>query len=470
LLPGWLKLLKNWKAEKEPEFKESRYVWRVYVEQLRQRRLVGILEFKEESPAELQKLPPQLIDGLINIFSPGNAITFNRWEALCKKWAGRLSLDADFIMKSVYDCGLVGRFTRLKADEKSIHSVIYGPMAPLTSLCEKKSKDLIEHNKKWLDKIKRPIYGIAHDFTYENEDIKKQALSSIHGFVLNKISQIEALPPDGSSLKIHDNLSWYFIWDKPRGKFHLALEFLLAVMKVAGRSSGGFEWKELGAAVDDSIGGSKRFDNDTDKLLVLLEDITVLPLDDMGLTSRGSLYPVYILGSIELHTNASTKALDRSIHAITNLEIEKLQKVCISAKRIILTENRALLIKMYKTGWFEKDPESFVIGIDGRLRLGHRTFLKLLHKSRPDVSCFIWTDSDSSGISFINDLHGIFPESRIIIIDENSLQSVDFEEFQVIIKENPRLLNREQESFLGGPKDWDKVFTLPNPLLCNPPA
>jgi hypothetical protein len=144
--------------------------------------------------------------------------------------------------------------------------------------------------------------------------------------------------------------------------------------------------------------------------------------------------------------------------------------VCISAKRIILTENRALLIKMYKTGWFENDPETFVIGIDGRLRLGHRTFLKLLRRSCPDVPCFIWTDSDSSGISFINDLHEIFPESRIVIINENSLQSVGYEEFQAIIKNNPRLLNREQESYLGGPVDWDKVFTPPNQLLYNPPV
>jgi hypothetical protein len=97
MLPGWLKLLKNWKAEKQPEFREGHYIWRVYVEQLRQRRLVGILEFKEESSSEVQKLPPQIIGMLINTFSPGNAITSNRWKAICKKWAGGLSLDADFI-------------------------------------------------------------------------------------------------------------------------------------------------------------------------------------------------------------------------------------------------------------------------------------------------------------------------------------------------------------------------------------
>ena len=457
MLPEWLKLLKSWKAEEMPKFMDGHYVWRVYVEQIRQLRLVGILEFKEEAPEEIQKLPLEFINGLINLFWNGNAITSNRWEAFCKKWASKLSLDPASIMMSTYNCGLVGRFTRFKADEKSLHSVIYGPMTSMMALCDKKLKDIIANNQKWLNKVKKTLRSITNNVTYENEDAKTQAILSIKDFVLVKISQIETLVKD-SSLKIHDRLTWSFAWNKPRGKFHLALEFLLAVIKASHRSTGGFEWKELGAAVDDSIGGSKRFDNDMDRLLELLEHITGLPLEDLGLTSRGSLYPVYILGSIKLYTETSTEDLTCSIHAITNLEVEKLQKVSISAKRIILTENRALLIKMYKTGWFKKDPESFVIGIDGRLRLGHRRFLKLLQKGRSHVPCFIWTDSDMPGISFINDLHGIFPKNRIVLIDEGSLQSLDFESFQARIKENPRLLNREQESFLGGPEVWDVVF------------
>jgi len=460
MFPRWVKFLKSWKAEEKPTYEEGRYVWRVYLEGVRQRRLAGILEFKEDAREEIHKLPQELIEGLIKLFSDSNALSGERWEEFCKKWASRLSLNDDFIMKSSFDLGLVGRFTRFKADEKSIHSVTYGPMDALTALCNKKAKEIVESNQKWLNKMKREIKSVT--LKEDENGHKGQALSIIRNFVLDKISQIEELSAEEHPVKIHDKLTWTFAWDKPRSKFHLAMEFLLAVIKAVNRYPDGFEWKELGPQIDDSIGGSKRFDKDAEKLLSLVEDITDLPLEDLGLTSRGSLYPLYILGSLELTTDIASRTLSDSIHAITNLEIERLDNVRISAKRIILTENRALLIKMYKTGWYRKDPKSLVIGIDGRLRLAHRRFLKLLRDSSPSVPCFIWTDSDSSGISFIKDLHDIFPESRIVLMDEKSLKVLAFKDFLVEIKENPRLLNREQESFLGGPLEWDELFDIKN--------
>lgn len=474
--------------------------------------MAGIMEFRDASFQEAKRLPRDFLQALSDFFSAGNAVTEQGWYDFCKKWSAKLSRDPDLLSGLVMDCGLVGRFIRLKSDEKSIHSISYGPMEPLASMIREAAFKLAEENRRWLDSIMNALKDIEVKTLESNRssvestpppwsgaepapaaDAKCEALRTVKRFLENKLAEIAGLHEDRGkngehtreyfrSVRIADSLPWTFRWDKPNNKFRLAVDFLLSVLKVAGRSPEGFEWKELGAQAQQSIGGSKVFDRDREKLLDLVSEICGMPLEDLGLTSRGSLYSVYILGKIELafcaesqnrcngqecdlpQENPSngefrTLSLD-SLHAVTNFEVEELKSLSTPAGRIILTENRALLIKMYKTGWFRKSPESFVVGIDGRLRLSHHRFLKLLQKAAPHTPCYIWTDSDSPGISFVEELHHLFPGARVVFIEGHNLSCLDYEKFTEKIKERPDLLNREQESLLGGPDDWDRVFRI----------
>lgn len=461
MFPSWIKLLKNWKPEDKPRYQSDRFEQRVFYEGARRRRLAGILEYKEVLFEQIKKLPGEFIEALASLFATAGSVTQDGWKQFCRKQAAKLGLDPDSLLTLPFELGLAARFTRLKSDEKSIHSVVFGPTSYLLKLIEDNRKNTTEANTKWLRFMKKAA-GASLPRSPSLDPDKKAALSAIRRFIAEKIEKIENA--NGYTVKLTDSLPWSFDWDKPKGKFHLALEFLLAVLTVAGReTAGGFEWKELGAAVDSSIGGSKRFDRDRDRLIALVEDIAQVPLYDLGLTSSGSLYSIYVLGDARLslkHESGTPQSLSfSSLHALTNVEAEQLEGMSISAKRIILTENRALLLKMLKTGWFKKPPGAFVIGTDGRLRLGHRRFLKVLRESAPDTACFIWTDSDSPGLSFAKDLHRIFPDGRIVFIEGNTLHCLDYDGFSAKMLSDPGLLGKEQESFLGGPDDWDRVFT-----------
>jgi hypothetical protein len=512
MFPGWVRLLKDWIPAEKPRFSIGKWEWPVYSASKRRQRMAGIMEFRDASFQEAKRLPRDFLQALSDFFSAGNAVTEQGWYDFCKKWSAKLSRDPDLLSGLVMDCGLVGRFIRLKSDEKSIHSISYGPMEPLDTIIREAAFKLAGENRKWLDSIinafkdievKTPeSYGPSGESAPTPKsgagpaltgDAKVEALQAIKRFLENKLTEIaelhesvvengEPAQKDFRSVRLTESLPWTFRWNRTNDKFRLAVEFLLSVLKVAGRSPEGFEWKELGAQAQQAIGGSKMFDRDREKLLDLIQEICGMPLEDLGLTSRGSLYPVYILGKIELtfcaesqnrcigqecdlpQENPSngqfrTLSLD-SLHAITNFEVEELKSLSTPAGRIILTENRALLIKMYKTGWFKKSPESFVVGIDGRLRLSHHRILKLLQRAAPHIPCYIWTDSDSPGISFVEELHHLFPGARVVFIEGHNLSCLDYEKFTEKIKARPDLLNREQESLLGGPDDWDRVFQI----------
>ena len=74
----------------------------------------------------------------------------------------------------------------------------------------------------------------------------------------------------------------------------LALEFLLALGQAVPDNPEGFEWKKLGGAAYLEIGGSKRFDHLKDDLCTLAEIVTGLPVEELGLVSKGSLYSIYL--------------------------------------------------------------------------------------------------------------------------------------------------------------------------------
>ncbi len=157
MFPSWIKLLKGWVPNEKPNFWAGRYEWCVYKQNNNKHKLVGILEYKKAMPKAISSIPPNTINSLFSIFSTGKAVPENKWEDFCQKCAKELSIKPDIVFKLFINTGLIGRFTRLKRDENSIHSVWYGPTDLMTKLMKNTKKEY-QYGKRWGNLIK----GSAH--------------------------------------------------------------------------------------------------------------------------------------------------------------------------------------------------------------------------------------------------------------------------------------------------------------------
>src|SRR5690606_37771179 len=86
-----------------------------------------------------------------------------------------------------------------------------------------------------------------------------------------------------------------------------------------GSSRQQIDWKEIGAAYYQTIGGSKVFDRNQEEFLELLEEWGGYPAVEFGLTSLGHITPVFFSGDV---IGQYATFFHGPIHAVTNISIE----------------------------------------------------------------------------------------------------------------------------------------------------
>lgn len=376
--------------------------------------------------------------------------------------APSLSIDAGRLAGMMVEYGWLGRWTRLRPDEKTIKAVEYGPMPALERLLQSKEEQIISENRSWLAEMEERLAGLKDSPRESAAGIAGEFISSVTTFLEEKLLSLRESDSVESIFLLHQAAPWTFKWNKPRGRFHLGVEFLLALLQSLKRSPAGFEWKELGAGFAAGIGGSKRFDRAREELIALAETISGIPLDEAGLTSRGSLYSLYLLGRLIViyRPGEVQEFLPSTIHALTNVQVQKIKEIKTFARRVVLTENRALLLKMERYGWQCLEPESLVIGIDGRLRLGHARFLKVLRECNPNVAWFAWLDTDASGTGIAGEIARIIPGAFFVLPRELAGPPLQYEGWLAELEKKPELRSREQEEDLGDPGVWQEIFKV----------
>jgi len=564
--PDWVRLLQGWQPAPQPRVTGEIQRWPVYRETARFKRLAGYLEgVFRTAPGEAPPLPAGVPELLKKIFQRRTRVDEKHLLAALAPAAAALATTPDDLARRLLAGGWLGRWVRLQADEKSISSVEYGPLAPLTGLLQYDMMQLAEENRRWLGEMYARLAELQKktgtSYTQKPDDAKttrrgrewpapapghekseiihagpggcpgSPSLHNAHGNEMNGTgtgahrheattgtgrNQKEAvgkllhcvrqalekaertlhkmhvgparpaetedndphLPPTSSNRAAsraeggsraettappsvpYGLFPRVFHPLKPRGRFHLAVEFLLALAECVRNSPEGFDWKEIGARFTRNIGGSKRFDAARDELAALAEAVTGSSLEQLGLTSSGSLYCIYFLGRLQAYFGP--EAVINSgpgVNALTNVQMERLTGLATTARRVLLTENRALLLKMAAAEWEEMDPPALVLGIDGRLRLAHARFLKVLAETHPSLPWFAWVDTDEAGLTIAGQIAAINPRCRFLL-PAGEIVRLDFAAWRRALEEDPALRNREQEDTLGHPSLWQEWFRI----------
>ncbi|MFK4426030.1 histidine kinase [Bacillus sp. RC51] len=240
--------------------------------------------------------------------------------------------------------------------------------------------------------------------------------------------------------------------DEKRWSFHkkvLFLDFLLAIFKISCEKRT-FDWKEIGAAYYEVIGGSKKFDQYKKEFLDQLEDMLDAPPHCLGLVSLGTVTPIFFCGKLQ---EGNTYYECDTVRSLTDLVVFR-HEYKTDAKVLWLVENRAVLTRIAAEDDFIASTGSLVVGVDGQLRSGHRKLIQsVLNHSKSITKIIIWTDYDGAGeiisdklfelvVSYEQYTRWISPEGKVLNKDE--------------FEKSVRLREIEQEESLGGVDTWKK--------------
>lgn len=340
--------------------------------------------------------------------------------------------------------GWVIREYRLKKDERTIDREQYRMGYPLFLFLQKLTTKMLEERndsmRSWLNKwqkTKHPEQGLS----LERLDILRRLNN-----VLSKLASDVILAIDHNLDHIESlNVGWRF------KKQLTYLHFLLALYQISSDQKQ-FDWKEIGARYFQYIGGSKVFDSYKSDLIQEAEELLGRPLHLFGLTSLGTITPIYFAGEMK---SPRANYHYGSIHATTDLAVFT-DRFETTADVIWLVENRGVLTRMAYEIDFIKASKSFILAIDGQLRSSHRQLIQYLMKNVKQV--IIWTDIDEAGLVIAKDAADLVRASNTKIkwvvppLDVTTNQMEFEDKYQTAMKIN----REEQEQEMGGVEWWKK--------------
>lgn len=330
------------------------------------------------------------------------------------------------------DCierGILIKEVRFEKDEKTVHSIFYRMGYGLFTYMEKKQQlERVKEEeafRQWA-KEKQSMPKYINEYTERLWHVLKRIEKDIE-----------------NALPAVDERRWSF------QKSFLFLEFLLATYKISCEKRT-FDWKEIGAAYYEVIGGSKKFDQHKKEFLNKLEDLLDAPPHCLGLVSLGTVTPIFYCGNLY---EGNTRYECDTVRSLTDLVVFR-HEYKTDAKVLWLVENRAVLTRMAAEDDFIASTGSLVVGVDGQLRSGHRKLIQsVLGHSKSIMKIIIWTDYDGAGEIISDKLFELVAPyeqyTRWISSEGKVLNKDEFEQ-------SVRLRKSEQEESLGGVDTWKK--------------
>jgi hypothetical protein len=468
--PSWIRLHKNWRVAEPPLKKDGLLRWRVYKETVRKASLVGYAETAAERDPDA--LPPGLLPKLIGFFARRRSIPHQYFMRHLAEEALKLRLPPEAMLNDLVRSGLLARWVTLAKDGVSPVSMEIGPGCVLEqAMSEKKLQQRAAiHNWIQAQQTRLALLESADldslDGTQE-EGVRLLVRQARHQ--LNSTQQYLDFAPRHLPKQVkHFSLSgtvnssiWPFSTGKLPRNYMFATEFLLAVAGVIVSNPRGFDWKELDEAVPGGIGGAKRLDALKSKLSDFVEQVTGFPFSDLGLISGGSVYSIYLSGRYELRSeNGDLETRSRpGLYAVTNIETEEAAAFTCPGDTVICIGSKALLLKMYRSGWVGDNPGVLVIGIDGRIRRAYKKLLRLLAEKAAGLRFFAWVDADGPGRAMASELAGLLPDLKMVmpaVAPEEGLRALDYVEWAGLVTKHTEHGNLERH--LGEPDLWSRVF------------
>jgi hypothetical protein len=442
-LPSWVKLNKNW-VPAEPYIEENWIVVDIFRETKTRKQRVSSYKqiFQEDS-----LLIDGLLEHLITYCKDGKHHVINGPSSKCITSASRrFNMTGEQILKQYFQSGYLGIETIYKRDGLSIDTVRYGTTEKTLNCAQDAINTIAQSNVEWLRKTQNQLERIVA-IIGNNPSPEQQKIIEFVGNIIDRCCCHD-------NVTLSPELPWKYNSNQLPGNFHKALEFLISLLYCMEEACA-FDWKEIGSCIDRSIGASKKFDNIKDQLLNLLESITHKEPDQLGIISMGSLYPLYLCGPITMDCKTTQCSIDsNTIYCLSNIQLQDIEGVQMRASRVIFTENRAVLLKMYKTNWIQ-DSNSLVICIDGNLKTTHKTLFQGLGKYAYTIPFYIWVDGDKAGRAIAQSLYDITPTAKLVGIQNTRLQI--FHGLHEWL-ENKEYHNREQENIMGGIVEWNELF------------
>lgn len=340
--------------------------------------------------------------------------------------------------------GWVIREYRLKKDERTIdreqYRMGYALFIYQEKLVKKAEAGRIAMLRTWLNRWEE-----TNQIKKTNDQQREDILTSLKALLTNIAGDVKAVIDQNQSQIKSIQIAWRF------NKQIIYLHFLLALYQIA-RTEMHFDWKEIGARYYQYIGGSKKFDGYKSDFIEQTENLLERPLLLIGLTSLGTITPIYFTGEMR---GKRVTYQSGAMHATTDLSVFS-DKFETSADVLWLVENRGILTRMAYEKEFLKSSNSFILAIDGQLRSSHRQLIEYLLADVKQV--IIWTDVDEAGLIIGNDVAKIVLPRRVMVKWvvpplEVVTDQMDFEaEYTAAIK----LKKEEQEQAIGGVEHWQK--------------
>lgn len=216
-----------------------------------------------------------------------------------------------------------------------------------------------------------------------------------------------------------------------------------------------FDWKEIGAAYFQKIGGSKEFDFYKLEFIDHLEEWANVQADELGLISLGQITPVFFAG--QMSGKYATYHWG-PVHALTNLSITN-EAYRTKATTLWLVENRAILTRMAATEHFLKDTNSLIICVDGHVRSAHRKAISQILDNSHIEQVIIWCDYDPDGLQISKEIHTAVNQHNELMIkwvlpEQQVINDwYQYEQHVMNFLENNKM---EQEQMMGGVEQWRK--------------
>jgi 5S rRNA maturation endonuclease (ribonuclease M5) len=459
LIPSWIKISNGCKMDPSTEYRDWGKV-KIYRETARKFFLVGAVELGLDG--DRTQIPQILSQKLMRLFAKRSSLPLNRFLQEIAPDAVKIGIDTDLLVNNLISSGHLAKWVRYAIDGISEVSVVVGPGLALEEILKKKRDTNFEQILDWVISQKNRLCSLEN-YEFPNLSPKQtKSIFNIQDSVSNALRDLgDFLSENRDAPALVDGDSWSrFSFNKIPNGFIMGVEFMLSLANALMQNAEGFDWKEIGATSYEEIGGSKRFDSNKESLIKLTEQILENSLSDIGLLSNGSLYSIYLAGEYHVHylDGSEDNRTRPGLYAISNIQAEEIKNISTPGEVVICTENRALLLKMYKSKWLQES-KVLVVGIDGQVKGAHENLLRLL-QANPDLQFFIWPDTDKAGTIIANKLKNVLPYAELVSVnyeDKNIITTSSYIEWLNILSTS-NMQEREQENYLGNSDVWDKVF------------
>ncbi|MDI6709794.1 MAG: DUF2399 domain-containing protein [Bacillota bacterium] len=400
-------------------------------------------------------LPPQVTETLVRVYSHRHRVSYKELLLQLAPASVNTGTAPDLLIDKLTDGGWLTLWQRLNPDGVTVREILIGPGALLQKALEARDASRRRELKQWWDK-QSALYRKISEQAGRNAEDPGSPVGALLRFVDDQLSAVEqalaGAPPPQITIS---GTTCRFGTANTGAKYARAVEFCLALARSMCTHPEGFDWKEIGAAAGH-IGASKYFDGHKEALITLAEEITGAGPDDWGLLSSGRLYSIYLAGPVIHHPNPGTRP---QLYALTNVQAAEMTSLCTERiGTVLVTENRAVLLKMYKSGWLEERRDFLVVGIDGQVRRGHRRFLTML--AGTGIAFYAWMDTDPAGAVIAAHLNEIIPACRFVLPIGNppdTLHVLSYDAWRAQL-DNRCGTGQEQEAFLGDPALWNTLF------------